>query len=200
MQDIARPRLTLLTAAQRDAVHEASLDDPRPVGPAPGLGARPRRLPARERARVEGDRVYFHRDLVDAAIESAPATIEIFDRRGQPAFRLGDGQTRFGSGVTNLWLQDPVTDELSPFSRADMGRCVRLVPGPAELRRHLDARRDPRPAAGGCRSLRRPRDGRELDQAPGAPDLGREPVSQGARPCSTQCAAISASGRSSSRT
>ena len=125
VQDIARPRLTLLTAAQRNAVHEASLE----ILARSGLrldSERARDVCRKGEARVEGDRVYFNRDLVDAAIESAPATIEIFDRRGRPAFRLGDGQTRFGSGVTNLWLQDPVTDELSPFSRADMGPCVRL--------------------------------------------------------------------------
>jgi len=125
MQDIARPRLSLLTAAQRGAVHEASLE----ILARSGLrldSERACEVCRKGGARIEGDRVYFHRDLVDAAIESAPATIEIFDRRGQPAFRLGDGVTRFGSGVTNLWFQDPITDELSPFSRADMGRCVRL--------------------------------------------------------------------------
>lgn len=125
MQDIARPTLGLLSAAQRAAVHEASLA----ILGKSGLrvdSERARRVCARGGARVEGDRVYFERDQVAAAIESAPGTIEIFDRRGRPAFRLGDGETRFGAGVTNLWFQDPLTDELSPFSRADMGRCVRL--------------------------------------------------------------------------
>jgi trimethylamine--corrinoid protein Co-methyltransferase len=125
VQDRAQPRLTLMTAAQRDAVHEASLA----ILARSGLrvdSERARNVCRRGDARVEGDRVYFHRDLVEAAIESAPATIEIFDRHGRPAFQLGDGQARFGSGVTNLWLQDPMTDEVTPFSRADMGRCVRL--------------------------------------------------------------------------
>ena len=125
MQDIARPRLTLLSNAQRNSVHEASLT----ILARSGLrldSERARDVCRKGQARVEGDRVYFDRELVEAALESAPATIEIFDRRGQPAFRLGDGVTRFGSGVTNLWYQDPLTDELSPFSRADMGRCVRL--------------------------------------------------------------------------
>jgi trimethylamine--corrinoid protein Co-methyltransferase len=125
MQGTARPRLALLTPAQREAVHEASLT----ILARSGLrvdSERARAVCSNGGARVEGDRVYFHRDLVDAAIESSPESIEIFDRRGRPAFRLGDGQTRFGSGVTNLWFQDPMTDEITPFSRADMGRCVRL--------------------------------------------------------------------------
>ena len=123
--DIARPRLVLLDAAQQEAIHEASLT----LLARSGLrldSERARAVCRQGRARVEGDRVYFDRELVDAAIESAPASIEIFDRRGQPAFRLGDGETRFGAGVTNLWFQDPLTDELTPFSRADMGRSVRM--------------------------------------------------------------------------
>ena len=125
VQDFARPRLVLLSETQREALHEASLT----ILARSGLrldSERARAVCRQGHARVEGDRVYFDRELVDAAIESAPASIEIFDRRGQPAFRLGDGETRFGAGVTNLWFQDPLTDELTPFSRADMGRSVRL--------------------------------------------------------------------------
>src|SRR5262245_2218659 len=125
MQNLARPRLALLDAAQREAVHETSLTILAKSGLRMDSG-RAREVCARGGARVEGDRVYFHREIVDAAIESAPAEIEIFDRRGSPAFRLGDGETRFGAGVTNLWFQDPLTDELTPFSRADMARGVRL--------------------------------------------------------------------------
>jgi trimethylamine--corrinoid protein Co-methyltransferase len=53
--------------------------------------------------------------------------IPIYDRRGEAAFTLGDGQTRFGSGVTNLYYQDPVTDAVEPFARKHMGIGVRLV-------------------------------------------------------------------------
>ncbi len=125
MQDIARPRLALLDAAQREEIHEASLT----ILARSGLrldSERAREVCRKGGARIEGDRAYFRREQVDAAVESAPETIEVFDRRGLPAFRLGDGITRFGAGVTNLWFQDPITDELTPFSRADTGRCIRL--------------------------------------------------------------------------
>ena len=123
--DFARPRLVLLSESQREALHAASLT----ILARSGLrldSERAREVCRRGGARVEGDRVYFDAGLVDAAIESAPSSIEIFDRLGQPAFRLGDGEMRFGAGVTNLWFQDPITDELTPFSRADMSRCMRL--------------------------------------------------------------------------
>ena len=125
MENIARPRLTLLRSDQVEAVHEASLV----ILAESGLRVdsdRARKVYAAGGARIEGDRVYFTRELVDAAIETAPATIDIFDRAGQPAFQLGDGETRFGVGVTNLWYQDPATDELAPFTRSHMERSVRL--------------------------------------------------------------------------
>ncbi|MGH9392474.1 MAG: trimethylamine methyltransferase family protein, partial [Vicinamibacteria bacterium] len=125
MENIARPRLTLLTHDQIEAVHEASLV----ILAESGLrvdSERARKVYAAGGARIEGDRVYFTRELVDASIETAPATIDIFDRAGQPAFRLGDGETRFGVGVTNLFYQDPATDELTPFVRSHMERGVRL--------------------------------------------------------------------------
>ena len=125
MENIARPRLTLLTKDQIEAVHEASLV----ILAESGLrvdSERARKVYAAGGASIEDDRVYFTRELVDAAIETAPATIDIFDRAGQPAFRLGDGETRFGVGVTNLFYQDPATDELTPFARSHMERGVRL--------------------------------------------------------------------------
>jgi trimethylamine--corrinoid protein Co-methyltransferase len=80
-----------------------------------------------EGARVDQDgRVYLEKDLVEWAIEAAPTVVEVFDRRGVPAFRLGDGRTRFGVGVTNLYYQDPLNDDVRPFSRAHMALGVRL--------------------------------------------------------------------------
>src|SRR5262245_15756351 len=109
MENIARPRLTLLSDAHIEAVHEASLEILSRSGTRVDAESA-RRIYEAGGARVDDDRVYFHREVVDAAIESAPAVIDIFDRAGEPAFRLGEGETRFGVGVTNLWYQDPMTD------------------------------------------------------------------------------------------
>jgi trimethylamine:corrinoid methyltransferase-like protein len=129
MESRARPRLTILSEEQIASVHEASLAVLSELGIRVD-SERARQVYARGDARVEGDRVYVSRELVESAIEAAPSTIEIFDRAGERAFRLGNGAegepTRFGVGVTNLWYQDPSTDELVPFGRAHMEQGVRL--------------------------------------------------------------------------
>jgi trimethylamine--corrinoid protein Co-methyltransferase len=121
----ARPRLRLLSPTQVDAVHEASLH----VLSEAGLrvdSERARDVYRRGGARVSGDRVYPSRELVDWAVENAPPSIDVFDRHGRKAFRLGPDETRFGTGVTNLWYQDPLSDAIVPFSREHMARGVRL--------------------------------------------------------------------------
>jgi trimethylamine--corrinoid protein Co-methyltransferase len=67
-------------------------------------------------------------DLIEWAIQTAPKTVSIFDRAGNPAFTLGEGAagTRFGVGVTNLYYQDPATDEVTPFTMAHLRTAVRL--------------------------------------------------------------------------
>lgn len=68
-------------------------------------------------------------ELVEWAIKAAPSDMDIYDRRGQFIFKLGDPQkyrSRFGIGVTNLNYQDPVTDNVEPFQRKHMQICTRL--------------------------------------------------------------------------
>lgn len=66
-------------------------------------------------------------DLVGGAIEAAPSHLDLYDRRGEPVFRIGPGQpTRFGIGVTALYYQDPRTDDLAPFAREHLGTVVGL--------------------------------------------------------------------------
>jgi trimethylamine--corrinoid protein Co-methyltransferase len=72
------------------------------------------------------DRALLEPALVEWAIQSAPRTVDLFDRRGQLAFRLGEDRTRFGIGVTNLYYQNPLSDAIEPFSRRHMALSVRL--------------------------------------------------------------------------
>jgi len=126
MNQRVRPELKLLSQEQIKFVHERSLtilgsvgvriDSPRALKI---LLATEGVKPAYGSAESEG-RVVFDPSVVERALDAAPPVVQVYDRRGQPAFRLGEDRTRFGVGTTNLFFQDPVTDELSPFSRHHM--------------------------------------------------------------------------------
>jgi trimethylamine--corrinoid protein Co-methyltransferase len=120
------PRVSVLSREQMGRIHAYSLDILSRVG-VQVESEDAREVFARAGAAVDGNRVRIPGDLVQWALEAAPSSVEIFDRRAQPAFRLGDGaDTRFGIGVTTLNYQDPVTDDITPFSRRNMETMVRL--------------------------------------------------------------------------
>ncbi|HSP07299.1 MAG TPA: trimethylamine methyltransferase family protein, partial [Acidobacteriota bacterium] len=124
----ARPRLTLLSKEQIEIIHQGSLKVMEHTGVLVE-SQRARDVFARGGASViiRDNRVTFHRDVVEWAIQAAPSTYDVYNRKGEKSFTLGDGPTRFGNGVTNLFYQDPVTDQLSPFSRKSMELGVRLA-------------------------------------------------------------------------
>jgi trimethylamine--corrinoid protein Co-methyltransferase len=64
-------------------------------------------------------------EIVDTALKSVPPSIDIFTRKGTLAFHL-PGETRFGIGVTDLFYQEPETDQIVRFGRKHMQACVRL--------------------------------------------------------------------------
>ncbi len=121
-----RPKITVLNQQQLDRIHDQSLH----ILASIGLDVeteRARNLLVGAGAEADGERVRIPRDLVQWALDAAPSAVEIFDRRGKPAFTLGnDNETRFGVGVTALNYQDPITDEITLFGRKHMETVVRL--------------------------------------------------------------------------
>jgi len=115
-----RPQLKLLTEDQIQQVHRYVLlilsetgvrvDSPSVIGMLEKTG----QVQVRERS------VKFSPEIVEQAIQSAPSVIQMYDRRGNPAFRLGDDRLRFGVGVTALYYQEPVGDNLELFTRRHM--------------------------------------------------------------------------------
>ncbi len=133
MSQIARPTLTLLSLEQIQRVHEAALK----VLENTGLlveSDRARQVYAKGSGSIliEDNRVKFKRDIVEWAIKAAPSTYDVYNRLGEKVFTLGEGQTRFGNGVTNLFYQDPVTDQVTQFTRKHMELGVRLAQSLAE--------------------------------------------------------------------
>jgi trimethylamine--corrinoid protein Co-methyltransferase len=66
-------------------------------------------------------------ELVEWAVKTTPHQFDIYDRNRNIAFRAGDGNVKFGVGVTNLYYQDPLTDNLTGFKREHMAIGTRLA-------------------------------------------------------------------------
>jgi len=125
--NIAKPTLSILTDEQIDYVHSRSLEILKNVGVRVDSPRARKIFAAAEGVHwISEERACLEADLIEWAIDSAPATIDVYDRTGNLAFCLGADRTRFGVGVTNLFYQDPLTDQVTPFTRQDMGRSVRL--------------------------------------------------------------------------
>lgn len=122
----ARPRLALLTEEQVAQVHRYSLEILSSVGvrvdspAARGILTRAIGRPAAD------DRVRIPPELVEWALQAAPSAIYIYDRQGEPVFCLGESGTRFGVGATALYYQEPLTDDVTPFTRRHMETMTRL--------------------------------------------------------------------------
>lgn len=133
MDPVVKPELRLLSEEQICFIHDRSLAILGRVGVRIGSPRALRVLLATEGVRVApdaaegGTRVVFEPSAVEWAAEMAPKVVSVYDRRGDPAFRVGEDRTRFGVGSTNLFFQDPLTDELSRFSRAHMAVSARLA-------------------------------------------------------------------------
>jgi len=122
-----QPEISVLNQEQIAKIHDASLHLLTTVGVRVD-SPRARDIFAQAIGHaIDGDRVRIPRELVEQALASVPASVDIYDRRGEFAFRLGEGEpTRFGIGVTALFYQDPETDLVTPFTRKHMEAMVRL--------------------------------------------------------------------------
>ena len=124
--NIARPHFHILNESQREQIHRDSLHI------LSSIGVRVDSDDAKQIFRkkigssaVQGDRVYIPKEVVEYAINAAPAAVDIYNRKGEHAFHL-PGKARFGIGVTVLNYQDPETDQVQTFTRKHMASCVRL--------------------------------------------------------------------------
>lgn len=120
------PRLTLMTPEQIQRVHACALQVLATTGVRVD-SPRARQVFAKSQAaHMDGDRVRLEPDLIEWAIRSAPQHVDIYDRRRVLRFSLGRDTTRFGIGVTNLYYQDPLSDDMMSFTRKHMTLSVRL--------------------------------------------------------------------------
>jgi trimethylamine--corrinoid protein Co-methyltransferase len=126
----AKPVLTLLENDQITLIHNLSLKILQNVGIQ--VGSKPIRVLLEEklgRKGVQGDRVFLPAEIVEWAIDVSPPSVQIYNRLGDPVFRLGQDRTRFGPGVTTLYYLEPEAGEIVPFARKHMREAVRLADG-----------------------------------------------------------------------
>jgi len=121
-----RPTLTVLTSEQIQQTHAYALQILAQTGVRVDSPRARQIFAAADGANLDGDRVLLNPSLVEWAIRSAPARLDIYNRHGEPAFSLGSSSARFGIGVTNLYYQDPASDAVTPFARQHMAISVRL--------------------------------------------------------------------------
>ena len=124
---LVKPQFSVLTKDQVEQVHDYSLN----ILASTGVKVDSKRaleIFSRSKGVTIGEdhRVFLERELVEWAIQATPPAVDVFDRRGDFAFRLGEDRARFGMGVTTLFFQDALTDELSAFTRQHMMLSVRL--------------------------------------------------------------------------
>ncbi len=129
MMSQVKPVIKVLTRDQIKKIHEYSLK----ILATTGIrvdSLRARRLFTKALGGSDEDTVVrIPAEWVERALETAPSTVDIYDRRGNHRFQLGNSQrteTRFGIGVTNLYYQDPVTDASTIFTRKHMELATRL--------------------------------------------------------------------------
>ena len=78
---------------------------------------------------AKGERVLFPRDVVDAAVASAPKSFVLFDRDGNPHADLGGDRVHFVPGSSGLKVQDHRTGEVRLAGTTDFVEYVRLADG-----------------------------------------------------------------------
>jgi len=126
-KSIVRPQLQVLSEEQAESIHARSLELLSSVGIRVDSESA-RQLFARAAGAdvADNNRVHLTDGLVQWALDAAPSGIQVYDRLGRPAFRLGEDATRFGIGVTTLYYQEPKTEQVVPFVWQHMETVVRL--------------------------------------------------------------------------
>jgi trimethylamine--corrinoid protein Co-methyltransferase len=82
--------------------------------------------------RADG-RILFPRDVVEAAIRSAPGSFALYDRDGQPCADLGDDRVHFIPGSSGLKVLDHRTAEARLALSQDFAEYIRLGDGLANI-------------------------------------------------------------------
>lgn len=124
-----KPHIAVLNEHQLAKIHEDSLCVLSQTGVRVDSDVARQVMLSADGITLHGDHVHISVDVVNWALQQAPASIDIFNRDSEPAFKLGKDQqngTIYGIGVTNSWYQHPENDELTPFAREHVSHATAL--------------------------------------------------------------------------
>ena len=128
------PSYQLLTTEQIQTIHTATLELLETEG-VDVLHDEARQMLADAGCRLQGDhRVRIPSELVEAAIQSAPSRISIYDRLGQEAMHLEGRNVYFGLGTDLIQTYDLETGELRRSLLKDVAVAARI----SDFLEHID--------------------------------------------------------------
>lgn len=121
------PQMTVLSDAEIKQIHDASVEILETTGVKIDSADMLRDL-ADKGLDVDTDRqlVRFSRACIEEAVARSPATIEVFDRTGTPAFVLGDGASKIAGGHNGVFWVDTETGETRNSTVADIDLFARI--------------------------------------------------------------------------
>jgi len=121
------PQFNLLSESQIEDIHNSTLELLREVG-VKFHHQEALELLEKEGAYVSDDHlVRFPPGMVEEAISSTPGRVVLTDRAGEPAMKLQDTETYFGTGSDTLKYLDPFTGEARRWQTEDICDSYRVV-------------------------------------------------------------------------
>jgi trimethylamine--corrinoid protein Co-methyltransferase len=124
-----QPRLRVFNHEQVLAIHAAALEILEKVGFKMEHAGALEMLTDAGCQVVEGDRLRLPAHLVEAALDSAPKQIVLYDQRGSQAMSLVDGNCFYGTGSDATFTVDLETGERRRVVLQDVTNFARLVDG-----------------------------------------------------------------------
>ena len=118
-----------ITPDQCEALHEAALHILEHTGARLPLESAVGSLRDAGAVVSDGNRVRLPRELVEWALERAPGSVTLYDRRGEPALLLDGTHSYYGPGSDCLSILDHRSGALRAPLLGDVGDAVRLVDG-----------------------------------------------------------------------
>ena len=120
------PQFRVLSDAQCQEVYQATLECLERVGVLVN-NAEARGLLAAAGARVEGNRAWIPRRIIQDAVKQTPHEFTVWGRDSQRAMRVAADRVHFGPGLTNTFFVDPETGEKRTARRGDAGLTARTA-------------------------------------------------------------------------